>query len=221
MMKWLMILVFCVAPLMSYSQLGGNIKYLMGRSEILDQVNISLDGMQISVEYGFRLKQKRLEFHPGFGYRFAFGGSSYDGSISAFDMDLNTAIYPFDFGGDCDCPTFSKDGNIIKKGLFVEVSPGMSFQTLKRNVVDQIEPDDPASYSVSNSIFKYSFAMGLDIGFSESFTLTPMISYSGFSSVEWLGLNPDGSKGVLDDQAFLGLGLRIVYKANPKRLRRR
>ncbi len=217
----MIIVLVALFPLTGYGQLGGNIKYLNGQSDILEQVNISQDGLQLSVEYGFRLKQKRLEFHPGIGYRFAFKGAGDEGSISAFDMDLNTAIYPFDFGGDCDCPTFSKEGNLIKKGLFVEVSPGMSFQTLNRDEVPLQNPDEPTSYSVSNSIFKYTFAMGLDIGISESFTLTPMVSYSGFSSVEWLGLNPDGSEGILDDQSFLGLGFRMVYKPNPKRLRRR
>ncbi len=222
MIKWMICLVLGCAPLIGYGQFGLNIKYLFGQSVLLEDVNLSQDGLQASIEYGFRLKKKRLEFHPGIGYRYTFDGAQYDGNMTAFDLDLNTAIYPFDFGGDCDCPTFSKEGNLIKKGLFIEGSPGLSFQTLNRNHIIPVDPDNPQeSYSNNNTLLKLGIGIGIDIGFSDAITLTPMLTYTRLSSEEWIGLNRDGSTGTLDDQAYMGAGLRIVYKPDPKRLRRR
>lgn len=208
-------------PLIGQSQFGVNIKYLQGGSQTLDQVNISQDGVQASLEYGFRLKQKRLEFHPGIGYRTSFNASDYDGYVYGIDIDLNTAIYPFDFGGDCDCPTFSKDGNFVKKGLFLEVSPGVSFQTLKRHDAWPFDPQNPQPSSDQNVIMKLSFGGGIDIGISESITITPLIAYTLFSKADWSSLLSGFGVPTLDDQSHLGLGLRMAYKPNPKHLRRR
>jgi hypothetical protein len=217
MAKWFIPLLLILCPLVGYSQFGVNVKYLFGQSEILDEVNLNQDGMQASLEYGFRLKQKRIEFHPALGYRFTWHNSSYDGYFRSLDLDLNTAIYPFDFAGDCHCPTFSKDGELFKKGFFLEVSPGVSYQTLHRYRADGIlrEP-------VSNSevILKISGAVGLDIGINEQITITPMVSYTLLAPSDWGGLNTDGTIGNLDDYKMLGTGLRISYKPDPKRRRR-
>src|SRR6187200_496232 len=107
MIKHLAPILLILCPLASYGQVSANIKYLFGQSEILDEVNLSQDGMIFSIEDGFRLKQKRLEFHPGIGFRTTWNNDNYDGFFHSIDMDLNTAIYPFDFAGDCHCPTFS------------------------------------------------------------------------------------------------------------------
>lgn len=221
MVKWLVLLIVGLAPALGYGQFGVNIKYLIGGSETLDQVNISQDGVQASLEYGFRLKKKRLEFHPGIGYRTSFNSSDFDGYIYSIDFDFNTAIYPFDFGGDCNCPTFSKDGNIIKKGLFVEVSPGLSFQTLKRFDAWPFDPQNPQPSSDNNTLMKLSFGGGIDIGVSEAITITPLISYTLLSKADWSSLLSGYGIPTLDDQSYLGLGLRMTYKPNPKRLRRR
>lgn len=211
-----LILILC--PLASYGQFGVNVKYLFGQSETLDIQNLSQDGILASFEYSFRLKQKRIEFHPGLGYRFTFNEDSYDGYFTAFDLDLNTAIYPFDFEGDCDCPTWSKDGTLIKKGFFLEVSPGISYQTLYRYRA----PDGFLLEPISNEmlIWKLTGSVGLDIGITEQITLTPMISYTVLAPSEWGGLLSDGSIGRLEDYNLLSPGIRLAYKPDPKRRRR-
>jgi hypothetical protein len=207
-----------ICPLAGYGQFGVNVKYLFGQSETLETVNLSQDGLHASLEYSFRLKQKRLEFHPGLGYRFTFNTNSYDGYFNAIDLDMNTAVYPFDFAGDCDCPTWSKDGTLLKKGLFLEVSPGVSYQTIHRyNAPDGFLQDPVTDQQV---IWKLGGALGLDIGITEQFTLTPMFSYTILSSSEWDGLNRDGAIGTLDDFNYLGAGMRFTYKPDPKRRRR-
>lgn len=222
---YLLLLMSC--PIATYGQFGVNVKYLFGQSEYLDEVFLSQDGMQASIEYAFRLKEKRLEFHPGLGYRFTFfkdgnyyGEGAQQGYFHSIDLDLNTSIYPFDFGGDCDCPTFSKDGNLIKKGFFFEVSPGVGYQTLERNYY-MINPDaEMPAIASSNLIFKLGAGVGLDIGLTEEWTLTPMFSWTKIFPKEYDGLDEYGNSGTLEDQTYLSAGLRVAYKPDDRRRRR-
>ena len=228
MLKRYIYLLLILCPIVSYGQFGINVKYLFGQSETLDAYYLSQDGLQASLEYGFRLKEKRLEFHPGLGYRFTFfekkdnySGADLRGYFNAIDLDFNTSIYPFDFGGDCDCPTFSKDGNVIKKGFFLEVSPGLTYQTLYREDYITIPDTWPMHpISSSNLAWKISLGAGLDIGLTEEFTLTPLFSWTKISKEEYEGLTDYGKTGILDDQTYLGAGLRLAYKPDPKRRRR-
>ena len=214
------ILILC--PIASYGQFGVNFKYLFGQSETLDSLNISQDGLHISLEYSFRPKQKRIEFHPGLGYRTTAISNLYEGDIKAFDLDFNTAIYPFDFEGDCDCPTWSKEGTLFKKGFFIEVSPGLTYQTLTRHFWTDFVDHEPIKSS--KLLLKLGASVGLDIGISEQLTLTPMLSWTRIATEEWDNLqrdNPFFEKSVtLDDQTYLGAGLRLAYKPDPKRRRR-
>jgi hypothetical protein len=219
MIRRFSLLSFVCIPFLCSGQLSLNVRHLFGQSETLDTVVISQDGLQASVEYGFRLKEKRLEFHPGLGYRFSWNNRNYDGYFNSIDLDLNTSIYPFDFGGDCDCPTFSKDGNVLKKGFFLEVSPGVAYQILTRLRSD---PDNPSKLPIrsKNFVWKIGGAAGIDIGITEQFTLTPMFSATWLSSSEWEGLRQDTSTGSLKDYVYLGAGIRIAYHSDPKRRKR-
>jgi hypothetical protein len=208
--------LFCfLMPLGSSSQIGLNVKGLFGRSDILEEQRISQDGMQASVEYHFRLKEYRVEFHPGIGYRFTWDDPADHGKITSFDLDLNTSIYPFDFEGDCDCPTFSKQGSFLQKGFFLEVAPGIAYQTLER--FDSDVPIEELPVSTRNVIFKIGGAAGIDIGISDHFTITPMVSLTLLSSAEWEALSFNGSTRQLDDYSYLGAGIRLTYSADEKR----
>jgi hypothetical protein len=229
MLKRFIHLLLILCPIVSYGQLGVNVKYLFGQSDLLEQNHLSQDGVQASLEYSFRLKEKRLEFHPGLGYRFTFfneidNDTNLDeenhGYFNSLDLDFNTSIYPFDFGGDCDCPTFSKEGNLIKKGFFLEVSPGLGYQTLHRDYYESDPGPADVPISSTNLAWKLSFGGGMDIGLTEEFTLTPLFSWTKISNEEWDGLTDYGETGVLDDQTYLGAGLRFTYKPDPKRRRR-
>ena len=219
------LLILC--PLVGYSQFGVNLKYITGQSDLLDEYQISQNGVHLAVEYGFRLKEKRLEFHPAIGYRRTFSADEENpgapdakhGFIDALDVDFHTSIYPFDFGGDCDCPTWSKEGNLMKKGFFLEASPGLSYQNITRTYYESGFDPPQVPFSTSNVLWKFSLGAGLDIGLSETMTLTPIFSWTMFSDAEWEGLSNEGLAATLDDQAHLGYGLRMSYKPDPKRRR--
>lgn len=221
-----LILILC--PIVSYGQFSLNVKYIFGQSELLEDNYFSQDGIHAALEYGFRLKSKRLEFHPGLGYRFTFFNDkekdySEDndyGYLNSVDLDFNASIYPFDFGGDCDCPTWRKEGNLIKKGFFLEFSPGLAYQTF--HVQDW--PSEGFEFSLpassSNLLLKASLGAGLDIGLSEEFTLTPSFSWTKLSNADWESFDAIGFPNFFDDQTYLGAGLRLAYKPDPKRRRR-
>ena len=206
---------------MGYSQLGGKVSYIFGQSKTLDEVRLSQDGISATLEYGFRLKEKRLEFHPGIAYRTAWSDEDmYDGYFNSIDLDLNTSIYPFDFGGDCDCPTFSKEGNLVKKGFFIEITPGVGWQSLHRQTYIS-DPGAPEPITSSNLVFKLGAGIGLDIGLNEEWTLTPLGSWTKIFPRDWEGLGIYGEPGTLDDQIYLSAGLRLAYKPDTRHRRRR
>ncbi len=220
MIRCFSFLLLLLMPCICVGQIGMNVRYLFGKSEILDLENINQDGIHASLEYNFRLKQKRVEFRPGLGYRFTFNDLAYDGNLKSIDLDFGIAVYPFDFGGDCDCPTFSKEGNLIKKGFFFEVIPSVGYQILSR--IRSI-PDDPQNLPIrsKNVVWKIGGAAGLDIGISDRFTLTPMLSATMLSSSDWEGLQNDGTSGKLDDYVYFGTGIRVTHNPEDRKRRRR
>lgn len=220
MANWFSILLLLSIPFLCASQVGLNVKGFIGQSKTLDTVHISQDGLQASVEYNFRLKQKRIEFRPGLGYRFTLNGNKSEGNISSIDFDMNTAVYPFDYAGDCHCPTFSKGGKLFKKGFFFEFNPGVGYQLLSRLKSD---PDDPSRLPIrsKNLQWKLGGSVGLDIGLSDKFTFTPLLSISYLTASKWEGLRSDGSEGQLIDYSYFGAGIRITHNRDDHKARRR
>lgn len=219
----LFLILLC--PVIGSGQIGMHFKYIIGQSDQLDEYQLSQDGIYFAVEYGFRFKPRRIEFHPALGYRRTFYNDVQDpyasgakhGYMDALDFDFHTDLYLFDFEGDCDCPTWSKEGEFFKKGFFLEVSPGLSFQGLTRTFYnsDPGPPDVPVTST--NLLWKFSFGAGIDIGISEHLTLTPILSWTMLSKAEWARLDEYGHTGTLDDQTFLAAGLRMTYIMDPKR----
>ena len=202
MLRFLPILVLSSLPLFSFSQFGINARYLTSNTAGI----VSQTGFQVGVEYHFRLKSNRVEFHPLLGYRRSFD-DGYGSHLTSIDFDFNTAIYPFDFEGDCNCPTFSKQGTLFKKGFFFEFQPGLGYQTI---YITPLENEHS-----SNLVFKLGGAVGLDIGLSDQYTLSPFISGTTFFSGEWEVLEqniPDGGK--LDDFIVFGAGVRLSYSSD-------
>lgn len=174
-------------------------------------------GFAVGIDRWFRLKNARVEFFPELNYaRYSLDWADNTTSMTHQQISLlaNTHFYLFDLEGDCDCPTFSKDGNFVKKGFYVEVSPGLSYATSSfkgRN-------DDPSNTSLIPSL---GLGLGVDIGLSDLLTITPMIRFRRHFGAEWENLaeNLDlelttvdltNQKSGLETFSFgLRLGLRI------------
>ena len=115
---------------LSVAQFGISAKYQSNNTSDWDDAYEGIMDIEgTSIEYGlnywFRLKNQRVEFLPEVTYasltnNFNNSGTSIEISQhkrTSIGVGVNTHIYPLDFAGDCDCPTFSKDGNLVSKGF--------------------------------------------------------------------------------------------------------
>jgi len=141
-------------------------------------------GFAVGIDRWFRLKNARVEFFPELNYaRYSVDWDDNKTSLAHQQISLfgNTRFYLFDLTGDCDCPTFSKDGNFLKKGFYVELSPGISYGISSFKGIN----NDPSSSSIIPSV---GLGVGVDIGLSDLITITPMIRFRQHFSAEWENL---------------------------------
>ena len=155
------------------TDLNNNMKYDLPGNSLFFNLN-----------YEFSIQNYRIAFVP------EIGGALFENDIidlgtfinKTIRFQLNTHIYFLDFKGDCDCPTFSKKGNPLKKGLFLNISPGISYfantvETLTSNTTDNlIKPNIGAG-------------LGYDIGVNKNITLTTFANAYFFSGLTWPGLS--------------------------------
>ena len=134
-------------------------------------------GWAVGVDYWFRLKNLRVEFLPEARLsrtvsRFdTENNGNFSVDLNRFYFNFNTHIYPFDFKGDCDCPTWSKEGPTLKKGLFIRLSPGAMY----RSATDGVELDTPGYTSALRMTM--GAGLGFDIGISDFLTITPLAEH--------------------------------------------
>jgi hypothetical protein len=145
------------------------------------------DGYRLALDYWFRLKKPRVEFLPTLSYTkgTTFELSDEDTTLGRlgyqhFSFFLNTNIYLFDLAGDCGCPTFSKGGPALQKGLFLQVGPGVTYE---RRQTTALDADGPLiSGSSSSTHWGLQAGLGLDIGISDLITLTPLVGLRYYPS---------------------------------------
>ena len=206
------------------AQVGLGVSYLSNNAsdwqtivDPQDQSNFPGSGMGVQLDYWFRIKDKRIEFLPEINYK-SFKeddlGSSVDEYKSTFyGFQLNVNIYFLDFAGDCNCPTFSKRGNMLEKGLYFQIAPGYSF-------ANQSQVVDAVSEETNSSGFYASAGMGIDFGISDFFTITPFVRGVYYPKMEWENLRSsldgmavtnvsDTESDILQLQMGIRLGLRF------------
>lgn len=137
----------------------------------------------LSLDYEFSSKNYRIAIVPEIGGAFYKNEMVDLGTFTnkTIRFQLNTHIYFLDFRGDCDCPTFSKKGNPLKKGLFLNVSPGVGY------FANTIEPltSNSTDYFIAPNI---GAGLGYDIGINENITFTTFTNAYFFSRLTWPGL---------------------------------
>lgn len=164
--------------------------------------------LEVGIDYWLQpWEERRIEFTPALMYGLGSYGIDRSGfDYSAASMVLNTRIYPMDFEGDCNCPTFSKDGSFVSKGFFFEVSPGVIYNNWRLQT-DSFDPLDPADERINNVSWRASIGAGIDIGVSDLLTLSPTVTYqlrgghAPFDALEAV------AGDLLADPAAIGTGL--------------
>ncbi len=148
-------------------------------------------GYEFGANYWLRLKDKRIEFLPEISYSInnKFEANFVDPlffpntefSMSSIHLNFPTHLYFLDINNDCNCPTFSKQSDFLSKGLYVFLSPGISYNTNKVTF-SATENNDINESSIS---YRVGAGLGYDVGLSDLLTITPFFSYNygfGYSS---------------------------------------
>ena len=249
-MKYLLALIFTLSIFYSNAQFGISVSYdeLQAERAFNQTPNkatlvLPISNYSIAANYWFRLENKRVEFYPEVSFRNSPNipvsgleestGSSFASQIrrSAIGLNFNTAIYLFDFAGDCNCPTFSKDGDFFKKGFFLEFSPGIHYDI---NQVDgdlTILPISNIKVDVESRDHRISYKVGIgagiDIGVTDLFTLTPFFRYDTHFGNQWnlieaieRGRVIEGDLNIISHEYFR-FGLRLSLRPDYNNTRRR
>ncbi len=167
------------------------------------------------IDYWFRLKNQRVEFYPQISW-LRSGTESYlnnfdqseniDLRMDVYSLKLNTRIYPFDFKGDCNCPTWKKDGTTFNKGFYFMATFGYG-------VLNQSRTGDGGGFAPT-SLGSFGGGFGLDVGLSKYLTLSPFLTYERTTSAGWV-LHPcDTCDQILDNTILnpLSVGLHLQYR---------
>jgi hypothetical protein len=181
------------------------------------------DGYSIGLDYWLPLKAVRIDLVPELNFsRFRttplpFPALELDGSLTQnwYSFFLHANIYFLNLDGDCDCPTFSKSGGLLEKGLFLQLSPGISY--LQQEAIAPERQESSQSWAPS-----LGAALGLDLGLSDFVTLSPMVGFRYFLPADWASARLldalDTQTGSLKDersdirQVYVGLRLGVRFR---------
>ncbi len=183
-------------------------------------------GYEAGLDYWFRLKKRRVEFMPEISYSISSSSFSTISGIdniglSTINFNFNTHIYALDMEGDCDCPTFSKQGASINKGLFFHFTPGLGYYNSKTQLS---EGNTVAFDEAKGLVFRAGLGLGLDLGLSDLLTITPIVSYYFHSNMQWDNMPSSGEMISASDnpkqiQLTVRLGFRPDYGRKGRRRR--
>ncbi|NUN99878.1 MAG: hypothetical protein HUU01_04595 [Saprospiraceae bacterium] len=186
------------------------------------------NGFSLGVNYWFRLKNYRVEFLPELGAGFSEtnwtrpdNNSDLTFRHTAINFFFNTQFYLLDIKGDCDCPTFSKEGPTFEKGLFLFLSPGATLLHTRANSATEMADEQTLSFNIGGGI-------GMDFGVSDFLTITPLLGLryypeSNLPALEevkpWLGPNYEFLTTKTLTQYFAGLRVSVRFDYDNRRRR--
>ena len=168
--------------------------------------------LEFAFDYWLRLPDKRIEFFPFISYHQATTNIELNSSqlvLRQIGAGLITHIYLLDLIGDCDCPTFSKQGTFIKKGLFLMAGVGADYSIKAVN----------DNYTDGNIDANFQAGLGLDIGLTDVITITPLIRYKYYPDISWHEMAPLFGVDINNVNTAVGqlaigvrVGIRLDYR---------
>ncbi len=202
---------FLLIQVSLHAQLGfhGGIQFTNAPEwNILDRSNNRVTelpgtGWSAGIDYAFRLPNTRIEFLPELHFA-AYQADVIDlGDLDArfYSGFLNVNVYILDLKGDCDCPTWSKSGNTLTKGLFLQLSPGYSL------IYGNVKTTE-ILYKGRSTNPSLALGAGLDLGVSERMTITPYAGVRYFPNAIWPGLEEAIARDI-------SIGDRVTHNESP------
>lgn len=174
--------------------------------------------VEFGLDYGISFSQVRLKLHPYLSYgqgTTQIRNSTEYLNLRQYGLGLDFRYYPMDDSDNCNCPTFSKQGDFLQKSFFVLLTLGV--RKYKLDTALESVPED------SGIAYQIAVGAGLDFGFSDFFTLTPFtqLAYGGgynYSTLQSAYDVPNDFKSSVV-QTVLGvrMGFRFEYLGNKGR----
>jgi hypothetical protein len=220
-MRFISIALFLIIATSGYSQFGLRVMYNRNSAPGWDSFFTTVEGTNTTIfdqsltvvgDYWIRLPNKRIEFYPNLSFHQAstvLTNSNNTLKLRQIGVGLITHFYILDLIGDCDCPTFSKQGQLVKKGLFLMAGAGVDYS--QKSILND--------YTDANLDFKISGGIGLDIGISDLITLTPFIQYQYYPDISWHELSGATLQNVDNINSSLGqfqIGIRVGFRPDYK-----
>jgi len=217
-MRFLLTSLGLLLSLCAFAQIGVKASYNFYGPAVDDvstgitDANPTIDNApEIALNYWFRLPKKRVEFMPTIFFS-TTNSSGTTSKLNTYGAEMKVNIYPFDFGGDCDCPTFGKQGPHLEKGFFLQFSGGYARYDSGKQFDVAVAPNGEGAV--------FGAGVGLDFGLSNLLTLTPMASFrSGpglYEDIAFTDVDGQpsgfGKKGMATYQLGLQLSFRFDHK---------
>ena len=219
MKKLSSVIIFALFANFASAQFGLNAGYRVNEANkwknYFEEQDFLKSGFTVGIDYWFRLKNKRIEFTPELAFSSFKSDNVYLNVLPYLDvvslksqiysLYFNTNIYFLDLENDCNCPTWGKSSDFLKKGLFLQVTPGLNyFQNSVENNVAGIEKANDIAFSIGAGL-------GFDIGISNMLTLSPIVSYHYYFNVTWEGLSKPLGGGNENDEANETTDIKQFY----------
>jgi len=159
---------------------------LLGENE-----TIFKNGHSFSVDYWLKMRNVRIDLLPELGF------SKFSNEIAPigiypkrtfisqfFNFQLNANIYPLDFFKQYTEKELRNPTENVAHSLFVQISPGVSmvYLSYRAALEEMLLPPRRTSYFIG-------LGAGFDIHYKNYLTLTPMLRYQHYPSVQWVGLS--------------------------------
>jgi len=201
------------------AQFGINVKYSSNNvndwSRITRQESdgpIFENHLEFALDYWFKPGEYRAEYMiegTFASHTTTLGSRSY--TLDIFGLGVKSNLYIFDFRGDCDCPTFKKEGKLFKKGFFLQWNANAGFWKKNASFFNE---------GHNNIAFDMGAGAGIDIGLSDLITITPFVTYQYFPWLTWEQFSIN--HGIRDDQnlnakitaSMLKFGIRLGLRAD-------
>jgi len=221
MRQLLMLLTFfSLSTVALNGQIGVSTKFQVNSHKYATE-SVSDASLEYGLNYWFRFKNKRIEFLP----EVVYSSHSEDPLLSEnrfesfkrtyIGLNIPTHIYPLDFEGDCNCPTFSKQGSFIKKGFHWIINPGLMSHKVDAPLREAFGTD---TWSESSLVFRIGIGAGLDIGVTDLITITPFATYNKDFGVKYPAVDPSNPGQIIQgdplSQNFnrVHAGLRLMFR---------
>ena len=237
-------LLLCICFISSQAQFSlqykhsiNNTEWQNTHSELADiGIDVFSNNPEVTLAYWFKLKNKRVEFQPGISFAWnhenanVIDGSNYDYKWNSYYLDVPVHFYLLDFEGDCNCPTFSKDGSFFEKGVYVYVSPGIGYHDIQSSLdygnlaggIFNVESDNTAING------RIAAGVGVDIGLFDLLTISPSIGFAYGSSIQWdlinridEQVNDASTAQAMSSYTSLHPGIRLTFRPDYLREKRR